>query len=952
MFGSQAVIHDATGTAAAVVPIFAADLDGDGDTDVASASSSDNTVAWHRNNGNGTFTRFTVGSATDPQSLFAAKVDGDDDMDLLATSLTDDAIYWYTNDGTPATGTWTRNTISSVADGARAVFAADVDRDGDMDVVAASFFKDKIAWYENNGSQSFTERAINVPDPDADPNNTANGDVNGPAALYAADIDRDGHLDIITASSIDGQIAWFENDGTPANGGWTRRVVKNIGAVAAESKELSLVVADINGDGDVDLVTANQFEDRVAWYENDGTPASGTWTPHDISTTANGANSVFAADLDSDQDMDVLSASLLDDKIAWYENNGNGSSFSAQTINLADTDGNPDNGTNGDADGATSVFAADLNDDGDLDVVSGSRLDNKVAWYANPNIAGFLVTHVNDPLLVSESGTTDTFMVVLASQPSSNVVLDILASDTGEATASPTSLTFTTANWNVARTVTVTGVNDSIIDGTQASIITVRVRDASSDNAFDPLPDQTVAVQTADNDVAGFTVTQTGGTTQVSEDGTTDTFTVVLTTQPNSNVVLDVLSGDPGEATASPTSLTFTTANWNVVRTVTVTGINDSLVDGTQTSVITIRVNDAASDNNFDPLPDQTVSVATTDNDLPGFTVTQTGGTTQVSENGTTDTFTVVLTIQPSSNVVLDILSGDPGEATAGPTSLTFTTANWNVAKTVTVTGVNDSIIDGTQSSTITVRVNDAASDDNFDPLPDKTVAVSTTDNDVSPPGDYDDDGDVDSADYTVWKLAYGSTSQLAADGNGNGRVDAADYNVWRNNLGANGIHFQAAAAEANTPSGASVDVAFAETAKDLGAAEVVGQAVATEVRLSRKASIDIAFAGVAETARSQAPGSARVVSVIDKLARHHFVGASTLSPSDDLLSVAVQAARRDVADNAAVDAVFANEDDPLVGREETLALQLERVKFKHLSNSARGDAGGAELRTRRVLAF
>ncbi|MCA9189125.1 MAG: dockerin type I repeat-containing protein [Pirellulaceae bacterium] len=54
----------------------------------------------------------------------------------------------------------------------------------------------------------------------------------------------------------------------------------------------------------------------------------------------------------------------------------------------------------------------------------------------------------------------------------------------------------------------------------------------------------------------------------------------------------------------------------------------------------------------------------------------------------------------------------------------------------------------------------------------------------ASLPGDYNNNGRVDAADYTVWKDSFGSTASLAADGNGNGRIDAADYTVWKDNFG------------------------------------------------------------------------------------------------------------------------------------------------------------------------
>ena len=78
----------------------------------------------------------------------------------------------------------------------------------------------------------------------------------------------------------------------------------------------------------MDVLSALYNNDSIAWYENDG---SQNFTAHIITTSADGANSVFAADVDSDGDMDVLSASYNDDTIAWYENDGN-QSFTAHTI--------------------------------------------------------------------------------------------------------------------------------------------------------------------------------------------------------------------------------------------------------------------------------------------------------------------------------------------------------------------------------------------------------------------------------------------------------------------------------------------------------------------------------------------------------------------------------------------------------------------------------------------
>ena len=266
--------------------------------------------------------------------------------------------------------------------------------------------------------------------------------------------------------------------------------------------------------------------------------------------------------------------------------------------------------------------------------------------------------------------------------------------DTGEATVTST-LTFTPANWDTAQTATVTGVDDNTIDGSQTSTITIAVDDANSDNNFDAVADKTVSVVTTDDDNAGFTIVQTQGTTSVAESGTTDLFTVVLDTQPTSDVVIILTSNDTGEATVTST-LTFTSANWDTAQTATVTGVDDAAVDGNQVTSITVSIDDANSDDGYDAVENQTVSVTTTDDDTAGYTIQEDDGSTEVDESGTTDTFTVVLNTQPLSDVVFSISSSDTGEATV-TSSLTFTPANWDTPQTATVTGVDDDIVDGTQ---------------------------------------------------------------------------------------------------------------------------------------------------------------------------------------------------------------------------------------------------------------
>ena len=299
---------------------------------------------------------------------------------------------------------------------------------------------------------------------------------------------------------------------------------------------------------------------------------------------------------------------------------------------------------------------------------------------SDDDAAGFTITESNTSTTVSENGDTDTLSVTLDHQPLSDVVIDVTSLNTNELTVDRSSLTFTPFNWDVAQVVTLAAVDETIADGDRATNVRFSIVDADSNDFFDPLPDQFVDVNVIDNDPAGFQITQDGNTV-VSEDGTEDTITVVLTRQPLANVVLAIASSDEDEVIAEPDFLTFTPNTWDQPQTVTVTGVDDLVLDGTQTTDVVVAVLDNQSHDAYDDVPDQVVAVGTTDNDVAGFTVLASDGNTRVSETGTTDTFTVVLNVQPLSTVVLEVESNDEGEASVNREFLQFTPQNWNAPK-------------------------------------------------------------------------------------------------------------------------------------------------------------------------------------------------------------------------------------------------------------------------------
>ena len=232
----------------------------------------------------------------------------------------------------------------------------------------------------------------------------------GGEAVYAADMDGDGDLDVLSASAQDNKIAWYENVGGqgafPAS---HHRVI-----TTSTSYAVSVYAADIDGDGDMDVLSASYHDAKIVWYENvDGRGAFPQSNHHVISTTASGAWSVFAADLDGDNDTDVISATRNDNKVTWYENVGGDGSFPTSHHHVITTS----------AIGAMSVCAADLDGDGDFDILSASTsLDGKtgiITLYENVGGNGSFPAS-NHRVIVS----TDVHQLTLYTVHASDMDLD------------------------------------------------------------------------------------------------------------------------------------------------------------------------------------------------------------------------------------------------------------------------------------------------------------------------------------------------------------------------------------------------------------------------------------------------------------------------------------------------------------------------------------------------
>ena len=351
--------------------LAAADLDGDGDLDLTSADAlPHNDLYWFENDGKGGFKKHFI-QRDDPDRLerhAIGDIDKDGHPDVVIVKNLFGDLLWFKNSGKPADGKlWKRHVITNKKlRGAYDVALADYDGDGDLDVAASSWsLSNNFAWFENDGTPADGEWKMRI----------IEADLPETRMMRAADIDGDKDLDLVGTARRKPLVVWYENTGKPATAGWKKHVIddKSLGPIHGEA-------VDMDHDGDLDVLmafgmgfTKKPEAEQVAWYENDGTPADGDWKMHVIQKNVSGAFEAAAADLDGDKDLDVVvTVWNSPGRVVWFENGGDPKSDWAMHV-IKDKWPR-----------ANQVIISDLDGDGRLDIAACAEHGSyELRWWRN-----------------------------------------------------------------------------------------------------------------------------------------------------------------------------------------------------------------------------------------------------------------------------------------------------------------------------------------------------------------------------------------------------------------------------------------------------------------------------------------------------------------------------------------------------------------------------------------
>jgi hypothetical protein len=375
----------------------------------------------------GRWIKHVVGKQPMATYIVVADLDEDGKLDIVSSNTSHMSEYkseiaWFRNTGK---ATWDKivvssSTASSPVINATGVAVADVDGDGALDIVSAASGKPgggnktggAVYWFqapkspggawkrfavEENAPTKYWKAYTFDPDGDKNPDIVVGGNSSAvlfvnpgkpadPAASWTksplpqgtgigidlADVDGDGKLDVLSANRDAKKVAWV---GISESGG-TFSYKETVVAANMEAA-FDVVALDANGDKKLDLVVSKLFKAGVHWFEAPAA-AGGAWTQHTVDAAFEGTD-LYAGDIDEDGQPDLAVAGFnmgmgkVPPSVAWFKVSQQGGA-TVWTKNYIDYKGNTAPG---------DVSLDDINGDGHLDLVTTAVLDGEVVWYEN-----------------------------------------------------------------------------------------------------------------------------------------------------------------------------------------------------------------------------------------------------------------------------------------------------------------------------------------------------------------------------------------------------------------------------------------------------------------------------------------------------------------------------------------------------------------------------------------
>jgi len=330
------------------------DIDGDGLLDALAASSSGDGMFWYEYPN---WTKHSIrASGSWTTDMQTGDIDDDGDPDVIIPNSS--GLQWYENPrpaGDPRTDPWIEHLIGAQGANHHDVEVADIEGDGDFDVVSRTKSGGDSFLWRQESPLSWTRIALTL----ADGEGTALGDLDG-------DDDIDVAHNGFWMEQIDTDT-WIEHT---IDSGWPG--------------DVGVLIADIDGNGDPDVVLApSESSGRLSWYEA-ADPVTGPWTEHSIDPTVSYLHTFKAGDLDGDGDLDLVTAEMHQstdpDEVSIYRNDGGGMTWTQVVVATG---------------GSHNLRIGDIGNDGDLDIFGANWNDGApnsavVEMWHNQLVAGIL----------------------------------------------------------------------------------------------------------------------------------------------------------------------------------------------------------------------------------------------------------------------------------------------------------------------------------------------------------------------------------------------------------------------------------------------------------------------------------------------------------------------------------------------------------------------------------